>query len=46
MSQVVVGVVLVTNVGLDGCIGAASSAGTHDGGVDATGLLPVDKVRH
>ena len=46
MSQIIVGVVLVLDIGLDGGIGRTSGAGAHDGGVDATGLLPVDEVGH
>ena len=46
MSNVIVGIVLILDIGLDGRIGGASSARTHDGGVHATGLLPVDEVGH
>ena len=46
MAQVIVGIVLALDIALDGRIGGACGAGAHDGGVDATGLLPVDEVGH
>ena len=46
MGQVVVGIVLVLDVGLDSRIGAACGAGAHNGGVHATGLFPVDEIGH
>ena len=46
MGNVVVGIVLALDIALDSRIGGASGARAYDGGVHATGLLPVDEVGH
>ena len=46
MGDVIVGVILVLDISLYGRVRGTGSASAYDGGVDATGLLPIDEVSH
>ena len=46
MRQVVVGVVLVLDISLNGTVSGSCRTGSHNGGIHATCLLPVDEIGH